>query len=263
MNDSVSATLAERAREPKGLGTTTVVSLAAHVLAIAAVVLMPAQWRAGAAPRERDVMTISLGGAPGPRSGGMTSMGGRPVQQVAPPEPKPRPEPVQAPAVKPPEMIVPTRTPARKPPEKVDTAARATLPDPVGRTPTKGAEIRPGNAIAQTGGGGIGFGLSTGGGGTGGEINLGDFCCPDYLQTLLQIIQRNWNSRQQIAGLSAVRFTIRRDGSLEDVSVVRPSGFAVLDLTAQRAVATSKLPPLPSAYPNQQLTITLSFEYQR
>lgn len=263
MNDSLSAALAERAREPQGLALTTAVSLAAHVLMLAVIALFPGQWGAGAVPSERDVMTISLGGAPGPRSGGMTAMGGRPVQQVVPAEPKPRPEPVQAPAVKPPEMIDPMKAPARKPPEKVDTQARVTLPDPKGRTPTKGPELRAGSAIAQTGGGGIGVGLSTGGGGTGGEINLGDFCCPEYLQTMLQIIQRNWNSRQQIAGLAAVRFTIRRDGSLTDISVARPSGFAVLDLTAQRAVAMSRLPPLPSAYPNEQLTITLSFEYQR
>ena len=80
---------------------------------------------------------------------------------------------------------------------------------------------------------------------------------------MLQIIQKNWNSKQQVAGLAAVRFTIRRDGTLNDVSLARPSGFAVLDLTAQRAVAMSKLPPLPGAYTNDQLTITLSFEYQR
>jgi TonB family protein len=123
--------------------------------------------------------------------------------------------------------------------------------------------VRQGNAVAQTGGTGIGFGLSTGGGGTGGEFSVGDFCCPEYLQTMLQIIQRSWNSKQQMAGTSAVRFTIRRDGSVTDVSVARPSGFAVLDLSAQRAVATARMPPLPSAYPNPELTITLTFEYQR
>ena len=47
------------------------------------------------------------------------------------------------------------------------------------------------------------------------------------------------------------------------LSVARPSGFAVLDLTAQRAVAMARMPPLPAAYPNAELTITLTFEYQR
>jgi TonB family protein len=137
------------------------------------------------------------------------------------------------------------------------------LPESSGRTPTRGAEVRAGNAVAQTGGTGIGFGLSTGGGGTGGDIDIGDFCCPDYLQTMLQIIQRNWNSKQQVAGVSAVRFTIARDGTTRDVSVAKPSGYAMLDLTAQRAVAMSRMPPLPGAYTNPTLTITLTFEYQR
>ena len=35
---------------------------------------------------ERNVMQISLGGAPGPRAGGMTPMGGRPMQAPAPEE---------------------------------------------------------------------------------------------------------------------------------------------------------------------------------
>lgn len=262
VNDPVSAALLERARESRGFAATTVASMAVHLLAVALLVIVPAQWRAGAAP-EREVMTISLGGAPGPRAGGMTAMGGQAVQQAVPQEPKARPAPPTAPAPKPPEMIDPVK-PARKPaPKPEPDAPRQVLPESTGRTPTRGAEVRQGNAVAQTGGAGIGFGLSTGGGGTGGEFNVGDFCCPEYLQTMLQIIQRNWNSRQQIAGATAVRFTIRRDGAVTDVSVAKPSGFAVLDLTAQRAVAVSRMPPLPGAYPNPELTITLTFEYQR
>jgi hypothetical protein len=34
-------------------------------------------------------------------------------------------------------------------------------------------------------------------------------------------------------------------------------------LAAQRAILMSRLPPLPRAYTNTQLTITLSFRYQR
>lgn len=261
--DLVSATLAERAREPRGFAATTLASLAAHVLGIVVLVFVPAQWGAGAAP-EREVMTISLGGAPGPRAGGMTSMGGQAVQQAVPPQPKARPEPPRPPAQKAPEMVDPVKPDARRRPvEKPENAPREVLPDAKGRTPTRGAEVRPGNTVAQTGGSGIGFGLSTGGGGTGGEFNVGDFCCPEYLQTMLQIIQRNWNSKQQIGGTSAVRFTVNRDGTVSDVSLAKPSGYAVLDLTAQRAVAMSRMPPLPSGYTHPSLTITLTFEYQR
>ncbi len=262
VKDPVSAALLERAREPRGFAATTVASALVHLLAVALLVFVPAQWRAGAAP-ERDVMTISLGGAPGPRAGGMTAMGGQAVQQAVPQEPRPRPAPPAAPAQRAPEMVEPVKA-APKPAQKAEPEApRPVLPEPAGRTPTRGAEVRQGSAIAQTGGAGIGFGLSTGGGGTGGEFNVGDFCCPEYLQTMLQIIQRNWNPRQQIAGATAVRFTILRDGSVTGVSVAKPSGFAVLDLNAQRAISMSRMPPLPGAYPNPELTITLTFEYQR
>jgi TonB family protein len=80
---------------------------------------------------------------------------------------------------------------------------------------------------------------------------------------MLDLIQRNWSSRQQVAGTSSIRFTVRRDGTITDVEVARSSGYAVLDLAAQRAIATTRLPPLPTAYTNADLTITLNFGYQR
>jgi TonB family protein len=132
-----------------------------------------------------------------------------------------------------------------------------------GATPTRGPREQLGSAVAHTGGQGLGIGLSTGGGGTGGEINVGDFCCPDYLQTMLQLVQRNWNEKQQVAGITTMRFTIRRDGSIVDVEVARTSGYIALDLAAQRALVLTRLPPLPAAYTNPQLTININFEYHR
>lgn len=263
MNDGVSAAIGARLRETDGLGAMTGLSLTVHAVMFVALLVIPPEWTARQASQDRDVMTISLGGAPGPRSGGLTSMGGRPVQQVAPPEPKARPEPPQAPAAKPPEMIEPTKVAPKKPAPPPADAPKNPTEQPFGRVPIRGAQLQTGNAVAQTGGAGIGFGLSTGGGGTGGEINLGDFCCPDYLETMLQIIQRNWNSKQQVSGVAAVKFTVERDGSISDAQLATQSGYAVLDLTAQRAILTSRLPPLPRAYTNNQLTITLSFRYQR
>ena len=262
MNDGVSAAITARWREDDGLGAMTGVSLVVHAVLFATLLVLPGEWTARHGAQDREVMTISLGGAPGPRSGGMTAMGGRPVQQVAPPEPKARPEPPRAPAAKPPEMIEPTKAAPKKPTPPV-AVPRTTTEQAPGKVPIRGAQVQAGSAVAQTGGTGIGFGLSTGGGGTGGEINLGDFCCPDYLETMLQIIQRNWDPRQQVSGVSAVRFTVQRDGSVSDAQLAAPSGYAVLDLTAQRAILTSRLPPLPRAYTNNQLTITLSFRYQR
>ena len=80
-----------------------------------------------------------------------------------------------------------------------------------GRTPTKGAELLDGSSMADTGVEGIGVGLSGGGlGGSGEELSLSDFCCPEYLATMLQLIRRQWDSHQQVPGVAVIRFTIHR-----------------------------------------------------
>jgi TonB family protein len=261
MNDAVSHALVARARDTTGFSRWVGVSSAAHLAMLTLLALIGAGI-SSPGPGERDVMTVSLGGPPGPRSGGMTPIGGRPVQQVMPPVTAPRSEPVRPPAPSTPEMTLQTRQ--ERPPAKPSPAVRTPPAEPSrSATPTRGDETRAGSAVLETGAKGIGFGLSTGGGGTGGEIDLSSFCCPDYLSTMADLIQRNWNSKQQVPGVSTIRFTIRRDGSLIDVQVAKSSGYAVLDLSAQRAVATTHLPPLPAAYTNDMLTIHLNFEYQR
>jgi TonB family protein len=158
-------------------------------------------------------------------------------------------------------MTVPVKEP--RPTPKPATPPKSAPTEATGRTPTKGADVRPGNALIETGARGIGLGLSTGdGGGTGGEIDLGSFCCPEYLTTLIDLVQRNWNSKQQVSGAATVKFTIARDGTISDVEVARSSGYAVLDLTAQRAILSTRLPPLPRAYTNPDLTVHLNFQYQ-
>jgi TonB family protein len=59
-----------------------------------------------------------------------------------------------------------------------------------------------------------------------------------------------------------VKFTIKRDGSIMDVVLERPSGYWALDRAAQLALlVTKQLPPLPVQYPNSTLTVHLRFEY--
>lgn len=267
MQDVVSQVIAGRSQGGEGFGAMLVSASALHMALVVMLVLYPHVWGAPRATLERDVMEISLGGAPGPRAGGMTPMGGRPIQEVAPAPP--RPEPVRPPVAKPPEMVEPLvkaapKPVSPKPPVAAPVAPRETLAEATSRTPpVRGEQLQPGSAIAQTGGVGIGLGLSTGGGGTGGDINVGDFCCPEYLQTSLQLIQRGWNSKQQIVGTTAIRFTIARSGAVAEVEVAKTSGYTVLDFTAQRAVLTAGLPPLPAAYRNPTLTLTINFQYQR
>ena len=112
-------------------------SLAAHVGIVAFVLLVPDRWRRHADEAPRTVMTISLGGAPGPRAGGMTPMGGRAVQ-APPPEAGARAE--TPPAPKPPEMTLPDPNV----PAAAARPKRAAGRD--GRTPTTGAEPQEGPA---------------------------------------------------------------------------------------------------------------------
>jgi TonB family protein len=210
-------------------------------------------------------MTISIaGGGAGPVSGGMTTIGGRPIQQETPPAEPLKREAVRPPAVKEPEMTVPLR--ATKPAKPVPkTEVKQAPTEARGRTPTRGAQVTPGNSIAETGVRGQGFGLSTGGGpGTGSSLEItGDFCCPGYIATMVDRIRGAWNQNQGSRGMSFVKFTIQRDGRLTDYIVEKPSGSTPLDLAALRAVAVTKsLPPLPNEYPNPTLVVHLSFEYK-
>jgi TonB family protein len=259
--DLVSSTIAARAREPEGLRTMLAASVAAHVVAIATVVLLPGLI--GLDSKTPDtVMTISLGGAPGPVTGGMTPISSRPVQRAEPQPELPRPTPPRPPAPKPPEMVEPTKAPVRVPPR---TPVRQAPEESTARTPTTGAQVKPGQGRTETGSSSTEAGLSTGGGGgTGGQINLGDFCDPQYLGQMINLIHRNWNPRQQVAGKPVVRFVIQRDGTLTEISLRQPSGYPILDLTATRAVTlTRAIPPLPACYPNPTFVVNLTFEYIR
>jgi TonB family protein len=257
--DVVSQVVAMRAQQADGLQRMLAASVAAHLALIVFIVLAPAAWfGARAVQEDENVMVISLGGAPGPRDGGLTAMGGRPVQAVA--ETKPAIEPVRPPAARAPEMVEPTKTA----PKKAETKVRDTSPDPKGRTPIKGKDVEKGSAVADTGGRGQGFGLSSGGGGTGSYLETANFCCPDYVATMVDLIRRNWDDRQQASGTTFVKFTIQRDGTITGIQVERSSGYAALDLYANRAIViTGKLPPLPLAFTEPALTVHLSFEYLR
>jgi TonB family protein len=237
------------------------VSLGAHVALLAVVVMLPADWRAASPKEKSNPMFISLGGAIGPNAGGMTQLSGRSVQAVAPPEPKRIETP---PAAKAPEMSVPDPklTPTPRTPVKVDKP----VDKAVSRKPTTGAEVKTGDARADTGAAPIPFGgLSTGGGGTGGvQINVGDFCCPQYIATMNQRITESWNRNQGLAGTTVMKFVIQRDGTITSVEIDQSSRNPVLDLESRRALLTTKrLPPLPAAYTPPTLTVYLSFEYKR
>jgi protein TonB len=259
----VTDVLRDRMHEPDGLSRMVVLSIGAHVLLTAAIVLAPHGWLSPSDAAPKTVMTISLGGGGGPASGGMTALGGRPVQVETPPDAVKRPEAVRPPAAKAPEMTLPK---AGAKPTKAAQATVTQAPDQAkGRTLTKGAETSAGSAVAVTGARGQGFGLSTGGGpGTGSTLDVADFCCPEYVATMVERIKANWMQNQGTAGDVFVKFTIERSGQLTGVAIASSTGQPLLELAAQRAVlVTRQLPPLPALFPNPTLGVNLHFQYQQ
>ena len=261
--EAVTSVLLERARHDGGLPRMVSASLVGHVALIALLAASAAIGGRSRADDLREVMTISLGGAPGPNAGGMTMMGGptRPRAEAPPAEPK-KPSPVvPPPAAAKPAMTLPTSTkPVKAPPKPARAGAEATAAEAAPAAPgAPGCEALNPNR-------GMGFGgLSTGGGmGAGSYLDVKNFCCPDYLVTMPQLIQSRWDARQQVSGEAVVVFRIQRDGRLTDIELERSSGFPALDLTSQRALfLTQRVPPLPSAFPDDHLTVHLRFEYRR
>ena len=237
-----------------------------HVLVIATLLVVPASWFSRPPDDALDVMSLRLGGPEGPGVGGRTALGGRPVQEVVTLPEARRPQWIQppAPAPAPAAMVLPVpEEVARRPPEPEPEVP--TVPEEArGRRLTTGPEEVLGSTMADTGVEGIGVGLSGGGlGGSGGELRLEDFCCPEYLATMLDLIQRRWDRHQRVTGTVIVRFEIGRSGRIDAVAVDRGSGYLALDLAAQRAVlATRQIPPLPQRYSDESLSVRLTFEYR-
>jgi len=252
---TVSDIIAARAGVPERLNAMIVWSVTAHLVLVAGMIFMPASWRGDFDEGPKTVMTISLGGAPGPRNGGLTPMGGRTVQ--APPvEPVKRAE--TPPASKTPEMALPAKNARPRPPQTQEAPK-----DAAARTPSTG-QPQEGSTRVDTGARGQGFGLTqAGGGGTGVQVDVTNFCCPEYLSQMVTLIQRNWQSNQGVAGSVVMKFTISRNGTIENVQVERSSGFLAHELTSQRALLLTRLPELPIQFPNPSLTVHMTFEYQR
>jgi TonB family protein len=263
----VSDVLRDRMQPPAGLRLGLTLAILAHGICIAILLLAPRGLLSHSPENKPTSMTISLGGsgASGPQNGGLTSIGGRPVQVQTPPEEKPKPEPIRPPAVKAPEMTTPLASakptkskPAVQPVKQAPDDAR-------GRTPTHGAEVREGSAVAETGARGQGFGLSTGGApGSGATLDVGDFCCPEYVNQMIERIRSTWDQYADSTAIVVVRFTISRDGTIMEPTVETSSGNQTLDFAARRAVVIAKqLPALPPQYPNSTLGVHLTFQYQR
>ena len=258
--ESTTDILRERAKGEERLGRAYSVTLAGHVALVALILFWPPGFLSSldteASP---NVMNISLGGPAGPSQGGQTALAARPVQEVLPLEEADQIQWEQPPAPAPPEMTIPAPEGGRRP--EAEVAVESAPDEARGRTPTRGPSLREGNALAKTGVQGDGQGLSAGGLGSGVQLDVADFCCPEYLGTMVDLITRRWNNRQQVSAEVVMKFTIQRDGRLTDIELETPSGYFALDTSAERALRLASLPSLPSRFTSDNLTVHLTFRY--
>jgi len=255
MHEDVDDVIARRRVDPAGLNRALSASMAIHFGIVLALLVIPKDFWA----REQSklpIMTISLSGSGGERSGGMVSAGARPVEQVAPP-PK-RSEPIP-PATPPKASSV--NLSAKAP---VKTPVPTSTPSPATRTPTTGAQTRPGTAAAETGAVSQNTGLTFGGKAAGDTaVSLEtNFCCPDYIQELIRRIGVNWPRQQPEVGTVIVVFEVLKDGTFTPPKI-ETSGGVILDAASLKTFQLLHLQPLPKEYPGERLKIHLTFPYVR
>lgn len=256
MVENVTDIIVARSREPEGLKTMIVWSLAGHI-GFAALAVLWGGPRLDDTPRQ--VMTISLSGAPGPRTGGQTQIGGQAVQAPAPPQEPVKPVP-PPPAPKAPVMSLPDpKRPPRPQPKQAPPEATA-------RNVNTGEAPREGSTRVDTRVRGQGFGLSSAGSNSPGAsvtLDVSDFCCNEYIEQMVTMIRRSWDQNLGVVGSTTMQFTILRNGVIQAPLVEKSSGFALLDNSAMRALQLTRLPPLPQAFENPTLTVHLRFDYTR
>jgi len=256
VSETVTDIIVARAQLTDQLSRMVVWSIAGHATIIALLLL----WPEPSAPATAKIMNVSIvSGAAGPKTGGLTSIGGQTVQAAQPQEPVKQAE--APPAPKEPAMTLPDPKQRPKPQPKVTQAP----PDANAKRANTGAEPREGSTRSDTRVRGQGFGLSSSGG-SGAPVqldNVSDFCCPEYIEQMRVFIQQRWEQNQGIVGSTGVKFTILKNGAIQSPQIEKPSGYDALDLAAMRALQRTTLPPLPAAFPNPTLTVHMRFDYSQ
>jgi TonB family protein len=126
------------------------------------------------------------------------------------------------------------------------------------------------NAVGEDG---LKTGISSGGGGGSGDGSGGGpggyFPHAYYIDLLRNRISSSWYSSLVAPGLkgkyiTGVYFIVRRNGSISDLRVEKPSGNASLDLSARRAVENAApFAPLPNDFSSQYLVVHFEFEWEK
>ena len=265
MNDAVDRVIVERAALERGFPGGLILSGAAHALLVASIFIVPLLLPKEPPLKVLDGFAVPLppgGGGPlNPEPPAPAPAALQPAPQTMAPAPEPKVEPpkvLKPPQEAPPKNRLPeldAKPPKKKPPvpearPQLTAAERAYT-----RGATSGVPRATGRASSTPG---LEFGPP--GAGVPGETDaFGDW----YLAGVQRKIWTIWaqqiktDFRQPIP----VVFTILADGSVTDVHVTQRSGVALLDLAAQRAVASAApFGPLPRDYGTNRYTVQAIFK---
>ena len=90
----------------------------------------------------------------------------------------------------------------------------------------------------------------------------------DYAASMVSKIRVNWYAnmpqiiRTGMKGVVTIRFTIHRDGRIDDIRILNSSGIPPYDLAARKAIElSSPLKSLPADFPNASERVTCMFYY--
>jgi TonB family protein len=92
----------------------------------------------------------------------------------------------------------------------------------------------------------------------------------EYAQSMVNRIRVNWyNNMPQLIqtglkGVVTIRFTIQRNGTITDITILSSSGVPPYDFAAKKAIElSSPLNPLPADFPNPSERVTCMFFYNQ
>jgi protein TonB len=160
------------------------------------------------------------------------------------------------------EMPLPTTKPVPKTPARVTPSEAKPKPAAKAGAPEAKAVPKANTQAPKAGGGPVGDK------GTDVATVRSDgieFPFPGYLNNIVRQIALKFKPRNPAARLKAeVRFLIRRDGSVAEITFVRRSGNFSFDLEAQGAVEAASTArafgPLPDGFPDDALPVVFSFD---
>ncbi|HEV7588468.1 MAG TPA: hypothetical protein VGO40_10165 [Longimicrobium sp.] len=210
--------------------------------------------------------------SPAPNAGGSQA----PAPRPAPPAPPPPPAPAPAAAPEPPRAVPsPPKEPARAPeprtpePRRPATPTRPTTPPKPAAAPATRPPVTPPGPGAGASSAGTGMrGAPTGrepdpnsAGGEGLNVSQRGAECPSpgYCENIVRQVRRYFRRPEGSSGTAETCFTIRRDGSVDDIEVRRVRGGFTFRMAVQEAVEQAGLRKafggLPAAFGATELPV--------